>query len=141
MIFFEHFISYFWDVLMNNTSGYVSVSILLLVVVECILTYLFVHYLLILLQSYVINSSLSYMPTYLLLYIFDNLSETVYFIDKLYGDFIYLYFYFVGFFLLKIFTVYIFLIYYGCMLGGWVNSCHHMQVRGQFTGRSLLSTL
>lgn len=126
---------------MNINLEYLSVSILFLMVVECILTILIVYYLLILLQSYLIYSSLSYMPTYLPLYIFDNLSETVYFMDKLYGDFIYSYFCFVGFSLLKIFTVYILLIYYGCMLGGWVNSRHHTQVevRGQFSGRSLLS--
>lgn len=77
---------------------------LLLMVVECILTYLIVHYLLIIQQSYLINLSLLYMPTCLPLSTFDNLSETVYFIDKLYGDFIYFYFHFVGFSLLKIFT-------------------------------------
>lgn len=93
---------------MNNTLQYLSVSILLLMVVECILTYLIIHYLLIIQQSYLINLSLSYMPTYLPLSTFENLSETVYFIDKLYGYFIYFYFHFVGFSLLKIFTVYIF---------------------------------
>lgn len=127
MIWLEHFISYFWDVLMNNTLQYRSVSILLLMVVECILTYLIVHYLLIIQQSYLINLSLSYMPTYLPLSTFDNLFETVYFIDRLYGGFIYFYFHFVGFSLLKIFTkkfhcIYFFFIMGACWVDEWIHA-------------------
>lgn len=100
---------------MNNALQYRSVSILLLMVVECILTYFIVHYLLIIQQSYLINLSLSYMPTYLPLSTFDNLSETVYFIDRLYGGFIYFYLKFS----LKNFTVYIFYLLW--VHAGWMS--------------------